>query len=77
MHRSALSPIAAPISQLSLAAQLGRIERVAQRIRDKLVAPSALDPPLAAMAAEQERPYELRSLEEDWAPTAADGRDTP
>ena len=65
------------ISQLSLAEQLWLIERVAQRIREKLVAQRALDQQLAAMAADQEMQHELRSIEEDFAQAAADGLDTP
>ena len=54
MNLSALSQIEENIYQLSLAEQLWLIERVAQRIREKLVAQSALDQQLAAMAADQE-----------------------
>jgi hypothetical protein len=77
MNLSALSQIEENISQLSLAEQLWLIERVAQRIREKLVAQSALDQQLAAMAADQEMQQELRSIEEDFAHAAADGLDTP
>lgn len=77
MNLSALSQIEEHIDQLSLAEQLWLIERVAQRIREKLVAQSALDQQLAAMAADQEMQQELRSIEEDFAHAAADGLDTP
>jgi hypothetical protein len=77
MNLSALSQIEENIYQLSLAEQLWLIERVAQRIREKLVAQSALDQQLAAMAADQEMQQELRSIEEDFAHAAADGLDTP
>jgi hypothetical protein len=77
MNLSALSQIEENISQLSLAEQLWLIERVAQRIREQLVAQSALDQQLAAMAADQEMQQELRSIEEDFAHAAADGLDTP
>ena len=77
MNLSALSQIEEHIYQLSLAEQLWLIERVAQRIREKLVAQSALDQQLAAMAADQEMQQELRSIEEDFAHAAADGLDTP
>jgi hypothetical protein len=76
MNLSALSQIEENIYQLSLAEQLWLIERVAQRIREKLVAQSALDQQLAAMAADQEMQQELRSIEEDFAHAAADGLDT-
>ena len=77
MNLSALSQIEEHIYQLSLAEQLWLIERVAQRIREKLVAQSALDQQLAALAADQEMQQELRSIEEDFAYAAADGLDTP
>jgi hypothetical protein len=77
MNLSALAQIEENIYQLSLAEQLWLIERVAQRIREKLVAQSALDQQLAAMAADQEMQQELRSIEEDFAHAAADGLDTP
>ena len=77
MNVSALSQIEEHIYQLSLAEQLWLIERVAQRIREKLVAQSAPDQQLAAMAADQEMQQELRSIEEDFAYAAADGLDTP
>ena len=77
MNLSELSQIEENIYQLSLAEQLWLIERVAQRIREKLVAQNALDQQLAAMAADQEMQHELRSIEEDFADAAADGLDTP
>ncbi len=77
MNLSALSQIEENIYQLSLAEQLWLIERLAQRIREKLVAQSALDQQLAAMAADQEMQQELRSIEGDFAHAAADGLDTP
>jgi hypothetical protein len=77
MNLSALSQIEENIDQLSLAEQLWLIERVAQRIREKLVAQSRLDQQLAAMAADQEMQHELRSIEEDFAYAAADGLETP
>ena len=77
MNLSVLSQIEESIDQLSLAEQLWLIERVAQRIREKLDAQSAFDQQLAAMAADQEMQQELRSIEEDFAHAAADGLDTP
>jgi hypothetical protein len=77
MNLSALSHIEESIYQLSIAEQLWLIERVAQRIREKLGAQSAFDQQLAAMAADQEMQHELRSIEEEFAPAAADGLDTP
>ena len=77
MNVSALSQIEETIDQLSLAEQLWLLERVAQRIRERLVAQSALDQQLAAMAADQEMQHELQSIEEDFAHAAADGLDTP
>jgi hypothetical protein len=77
MNLSALSQIEENISQLSLAEQLWLIERVAQRLRENLGAQSAFDQQLAAMAADQEMQQELRIIEEEFAPTAADGLDTP
>ena len=77
MNLSALSQIEESISQLSLAEQLWLIERVAQRLREKLGGQSALDQQLAAMAADQEMQQELRSIEEEFAHASADGLDTP
>jgi hypothetical protein len=77
MNLSVLSQIEERINQLSLAKQLWLIERVAQRLREKLGAQSALDQQLAAMAADQEMRQELRSIEEEFAHAAADGLDTP
>jgi hypothetical protein len=77
MNLAALSQIEESISQLSLAEQLWLIERVAQRLRDTLSAQSAYAPQLAAMAADQEIQQELRRIEEEFAPAAADGLDTP
>jgi hypothetical protein len=77
MNLAALSQIEESISQLSLAEQLWLIERVAQRLRDTLGTQSAYDPQLAAMAADQEIQQELRRIEEEFAPAAADGLDTP
>jgi hypothetical protein len=77
MNLSPLSQIEESIDQLSLAEQLWLIERVAQRIREKLDVQSAFDQQLAAMAADQEVQQELRSIEEEFAHAAADGLDTP
>ena len=77
MNLAALSQIEEHIAQLSLAEQLWLIERLAQRLRDTLGAQSTFDQQLAAMAADQEIQQELRSIEEEFAPAAADGLDTP
>jgi hypothetical protein len=77
MNLSALSQIEESIEQLPLAEQLWLIERVAQRLREKLAAQSAFDQQLAAMAADQEMQQELRHIEEEFAHTAADGLGTP
>jgi hypothetical protein len=77
MNLSALSQIEESIYQLSLAEQLWLIERVAQRLREKFVAQSTFDQQLVAMAADQEMQQELRSIEEEFAPAAADGLDRP
>jgi hypothetical protein len=77
MNLAALSQIEESISQLSLAEQLWLIERVVQRLRENLGAQSAFDQQLAAMAADQEIQQELRRIEEEFAPAAADGLDTP
>ena len=77
MNLSALSQIEESISQLSLAEQLWLIERVAQRLREKLDAQSAFDQQLAAMAADQEMQQELRRIEEEFAHAATDGLDMP
>jgi hypothetical protein len=77
MNLSALSQIEESIDQLPLAEQLWLIERVAQRIREKLDAQNTFDQQLAAMAADQEMQQELRRIEEEFAHAAADGLDTP
>ena len=77
MNLSTLSQIEEHIDQLSLAEQLWLIERVAQRLREKLGTQNACDQQLAAMAADQEMQQELRSIEEEFAHAAADGLDTP
>jgi hypothetical protein len=77
MNLSALSQIEERIGQLPLAEQLWLIERVAQRIREKLDAQRALDQQLGAMAADQEMQQKLRRIEEEFAHAAADGLDTP
>jgi hypothetical protein len=77
MNLAALSQIEERIAQLSLAEQLWLIERVAQRLRDRLDAQSTFDQQLAAMAADQEIQQELRRIEEEFAPAAANGLDTP
>jgi hypothetical protein len=77
MNLSALSQIEESIDQLPLAEQLWLIERVAQRLRERLGAQSAFDQQLAAMAADQEMQQELQRIEEEFAPAAADGLDTP
>jgi hypothetical protein len=77
MNLAALSQLEERIAQLSLAEQLWLIERLAQRLRDTLGAQSTFDQQLAAMAADQEIQQELRRIEEEFAPAAADGLDTP
>ena len=77
MNLPALSQIEESIDHLSLTEQLWLIERVAQRIREKLDAQSAFDQQLAAMAADQEMQQELRRIEEEFAHAAVDGLDTP
>jgi len=77
MNLPALSQIEESIDHLSLAEQLWLIERVAQRIREKLDTQSAFDQQLAAMAADQELQQEMRRIEEEFAHAAADGLDTP
>ena len=72
MNLAALSQIEESISQLSLAEQLWLIERVAQRLRDTLKTQSTFDQQLAAMAADQEIQQELRRIEEEFAPAAAE-----
>ena len=77
MNLAVLSQIAERIHQLSFAEQLWLIERVAQRIREQLVAQSAFEHQLVAMAADLDIQQELQRIEEEFAPFAADGLDTP
>jgi hypothetical protein len=62
MNLSALSQIEECIQQLSVAEQLWLIERVTQRIRETLVAQSASEELLAAMAANPDIQQELRRI---------------
>jgi len=77
MNLAVLSQIEERIHQLSFAEQLWLIERVAQRIREQLVAQSAFEHQLVAMAADLDIQQELQRIEEEFAPFAADGLDTP
>ena len=77
MNLAVLSQIEKRIHQLSFAEQLWLIERVAQRIREQLVAQSAFEHQLVAMAADSDIQQELQRIEEEFAPFAADGLDTP
>jgi len=73
MNLSVLSQIEERIHQLSLAEQLWLIERLAQRLRAKLIAENTFEDALAAMAADPEIQRELQGIEEEFAPAAADG----
>jgi hypothetical protein len=77
MNLSVLSQIEESIYQLSLAEQLWLVERIAQRLREKLDTQGACDSQLAVIAADQEIQHELRNIEEEFAHAAADGLDTP
>lgn len=76
MNPSTLSQIEERIYQLSFAEQLWLIERVAQRIREQLVAQNTVEQQLATMAADPEIQQELRRIEEEFAQVAADGLET-
>lgn len=73
MHVSVLSQIEEHIHQLSLAEQLWLIERLAQRLREPLVASNTFEHALVAMAADPDIQRELQCIEETFAPAAADG----
>ena len=73
MNLAILSQIEEHIHQLSLAEQLWLIERLAQRLREQLTVQSTLESQLAGMAADPEIQQELRRIEEEFAPAAADG----
>lgn len=73
MNVSVLSQIEGRIHQLSLGEQLLLIERLAQRLRAQLIPPQTLEDALTAMAADPEIQRELQCIEEEFAPTAADG----
>jgi hypothetical protein len=68
-----LSQIEEHIHQLSLAEQVWLIERLAQRLREQLTVQNTFESPLAEMAADPEIQQELRHIEEEFAPAAADG----
>ena len=67
MNLSALSQIEERIQQLSIAEQLYLIERVTQRLRETLVAPSTSENLLAAMAVDPDIQQELRHMAEGFA----------
>ena len=73
MNLSVLSQVEGRIHQLSLAEQLWLIERLAQRLRAQLITQNPFEDALAAMAADPEMQRELECIEEEFAPTAADG----
>ena len=73
MNLSVLSQIEERIHQLSLAEQLWLIERLAQRLREQLITQNTFEDALTAMAADPEIQRELRCIEEEFAPAAADG----
>ncbi len=73
MNLSVLSQVEGRIHQLSLAEQLWLIERLAQRLRAQLITQNPFEDALAAMAADPEIQRELECIEEEFAPTAADG----
>ena len=73
MNLSVLSQIGEHIHQLSLVEQLWLIERLAQRLREQLLAQNTLEDALAAMAADPDIQRELQCIEEEFAPAAADG----
>jgi hypothetical protein len=77
MNLSALSQIEERIQQLSVAEQLWLIERVTQRIRETLVAPSISEHLLVAMAVDPDIQQELQHLAREFAPITADGVETP
>jgi hypothetical protein len=58
---------------LSLAEQLWLIERLAQRLREQLIAQNMFEDSLAAMATDPEIQRELQCIEEEFAPASADG----
>ncbi len=73
MNLAILSQIEEHIYQLSLAEQLWLIERLAQRLREQLTVQSTFESQLAGMATDPEIQQELRRIEEEFAPAAADG----
>jgi len=73
MNLSVLSQIEEHIHQLSLAEQLWLIERLAQRLREQLMAQNTFEDALVAMAADPDIQRELQCIEEEFAPAAADG----
>jgi hypothetical protein len=73
MNLAVLSQIEAHIDQLSLGEQLWLLERLAQRLREQLVVQTPFEQQLTAMAADPDIQQELRRIEEEFAPAAADG----
>lgn len=73
MNLPVLSQIEGRIHQLSLGEQLWLIERLAQRLRAQLIPRNTLEDAMTAMAADPEIQRELRCIEEEFAPAAADG----
>ena len=73
MNLTILSQIEAHLHQLSLVEQLWLIEHLAQRLREQLTVQNTVESQLAGMAADPEIQQELRRIEEEFAPAAADG----
>jgi hypothetical protein len=73
MNVSVLSQIEERIQQLSVADQLWLLEHLAQRLRTQLLTHNTFENALAAMAADPDIQRELRGIEEEFAPTTADG----
>jgi hypothetical protein len=73
MNLTILSQIEEHIHQLSLAEQLWLIEHLAQRLREQLTVQNTFESQLAGMVADPEIQQELRRIEEEFAPAAADG----
>ena len=73
MNQTVVSQIEEHMHQLSLAEQLWLIEHLAQRLREQLTVQNTFESQLMGMAADPEIQQELRRIEEEFAPAAADG----
>jgi hypothetical protein len=78
MDQPTVSQIEESFSQLPLSEQLGLIERLVHRVREKTLTESQeLDDQLALMAADPQIQSELQEMESEFALAESDGLEIP